>query len=101
MSLGARRSQIRGILILQGLIIGATGTSAGLILGYSLSFLADRYHWIRLDETVYALSWVPFEPRALDGAWVAAAAMLVCLLATLYPARNAVNILPAEVLRYE
>ena len=101
MSLGARKSQIRGILILQGLIIGATGTTFGLILGYSLSFLADRYHWIRLDETVYALSWVPFEPRALDGVWVAAAAMLVCLLATLYPARNAVNILPAEVLRYE
>lgn len=101
MSLGARKSQIRSILMLQGLIIGATGTTAGLILGYSLSFLANRYHWIRLDETVYALSWVPFEPRALDGLWVAAAAMLVCLLATLYPARNAVNILPAEVLRYE
>ncbi len=101
MSLGARRSQIRGILMLQGLIIGATGTAAGLILGYSLSFLADRYHWIPLDETVYALSWVPFEPRASDGVWVAGAAMLVCLLATLYPARNAVNILPAEVLRYE
>jgi lipoprotein-releasing system permease protein len=101
MSMGARRSQIRGILMLQGLIIGATGTAVGLILGYSLSFLANRYHWIRLDETVYALSWVPFEPRVPDGIWVALAAMLVSTLATLYPARNATRILPSEVLRYE
>jgi len=100
-SLGARRAQIRRILLLQGVLIGAAGTSVGLILGYSLSFLADRYHWIRLDETVYALSYVPFEPRLWDGVWVGVAAMLVSTLATLYPARNAVRVAPAEVLRYE
>jgi lipoprotein-releasing system permease protein len=100
-SLGARKAQVRRILLLQGLIIGATGTGVGLILGYGLSFLANRYHWIALDESVYALSWVPFEPRLLDGVWVAAAALLVSTLATLYPARNAVQVLPAEVLRYE
>jgi lipoprotein-releasing system permease protein len=50
---------------------------------------------------VYALSWVPFEPRVMDGVWVAAAALLVSTLATLYPARNAIRVLPAEVLRYE
>ncbi len=101
MSMGARRTQIRRILLLQGLIIGATGTTIGLVIGYALSYLADRYHWIRLDETVYALSFVPFEPRILDGVWVAVAAMVVSTLATLYPARNAIRILPAEVLRYE
>jgi lipoprotein-releasing system permease protein len=101
MSMGARAAQIRSILLLQGLIIGGTGTAIGLILGYSISYLADRYHWIHLDETVYALSFVPFEPRLLDGLWVAGAAMLVSLLATLYPARNATRIVPAEVLRYE
>ncbi len=101
MSMGARRSQIRRILLFQGVIIGAIGTTIGLFLGYSLSFLADRYHWIPLDESVYALSYVPFEPRLLDGIWVAGAAMLVSTLATLYPARNAIAIVPAEVLRYE
>ncbi len=101
MSMGARAAQIRSILLLQGLIIGGAGTIIGLVLGYSLSYLADRYHWIRLDETVYALSWVPFEPQVLDGVWVACAAMLVSVLATLYPARNATRIVPAEVLRYE
>lgn len=101
MSMGARREQIRNIFMLQGILIGVVGTFLGLIAGYSLSFFADRYHWIRLDEAVYMMSYVPFEPRAWDGLWVAAAAILVSFLATIYPARNATRIAPAEVLRYE
>jgi lipoprotein-releasing system permease protein len=44
---------------------------------------------------------VPFETHWVDGVWIAAVAMLVSFLATLYPARNATRIAPAEVLRYE
>ena len=101
MSMGARNSQIRNIFMLQGVLIGVVGAAIGLVVGYGLCYFADRYRWIRLDETVYALSFVPFEPRWLDGVWVAAAAIFVSFLATLYPARNATKILPAEVLRYE
>jgi lipoprotein-releasing system permease protein len=101
MSMGARRQQIRNIFILQGLLIGVVGTVIGLIVGYALSFLADKYRWIPLDEQVYSLSFVPFEPRWIDGFWVAGIAILVSFLATLYPARNATQIAPAEVLRYE
>ena len=101
MSMGARRSQIRRIFVVQGAMIGAIGTALGLIVGYSFCYFADKYHWIRLDETVYALSFVPFEPQPLDGVWIALAAMTVSLLATLYPARNATRITPVEVLRYE
>jgi lipoprotein-releasing system permease protein len=101
MSMGARRGQIRRIFILQGILIGVVGTAIGLALGYALSYFADKYHWIRLDEQVYALSFVPFEPRLIDGLWVSAAAILVSFLATIYPARNATRIAPAEVLRYE
>ena len=101
MSMGARRAQIRGIFMLQGVLIGVVGTAIGLAAGYGLCYFADRYRWIRLDEQVYALSFVPFEPRWVDGVWVAAAAILVSFLATIYPARNATRIAPAEVLRYE
>ena len=101
MSMGARRAQIRGIFMLQGVLIGVVGTAMGLAAGYGLCYFADRYRWIRLDEQVYALSFVPFEPRWVDGVWVAAAAILVSFLATIYPARNATRIAPAEVLRYE
>ena len=101
MSMGARRAQIRRIFMLQGVLIGVVGTTIGLAVGYALCYFADRYRWIRLDEQVYALSFVPFEPRWVDGWWNAAAAILVSFLATIYPARSATRIAPAEVLRYE
>ncbi len=56
--------------------------------GYAFCHFADKYHWIPLDESVYALSYVPFEPRSWDGLWIAAVALGVSLLATLYPART-------------
>jgi lipoprotein-releasing system permease protein len=101
MAMGARRAQIRAIFVLQGATIGLVGTAIGLTAGYTLCYFADKYRWVRLNEAVYALSFVPFEPRAWDGVWIAAAAITVSLLATLYPARNATRITPVEVLRYE
>ena len=101
MSMGARRNQIRKIFILQGVLIGITGTAIGLVVGYTLCYFADRYRWIPLDAQVYALTYVPFEPRAWDAAWVAAVAILISFLATIYPARNASRLAPTEVLRYE
>jgi lipoprotein-releasing system permease protein len=101
MSMGARRNQIRKIFMLQGVLIGVVGTTIGLIVGYSLCYFADRYHWIKLDEQVYALNYVPFEPRPWDAAWVAGVAIFISFLATIYPARNASRLTPTEVLRYE
>jgi lipoprotein-releasing system permease protein len=101
MSMGARREQIRGIFMLQGVIIGVIGSIIGLAAGYTLSFLADKYRWIPIDEDVYSLSYVPFDPRWVDAIWVPAAAILVSFLATIYPARSATRIAPAEALRYE
>ena len=55
MSMGAKRQQIRKIFVLEGLLIGVVGTAIGLMLGYSLSYLADHYHWLRLNAEVYSL----------------------------------------------
>lgn len=101
MSMGARADQIRRIFLFEGALIGVIGTTLGMAVGYTLSYLANHYRWIRLDETVYPLSWVPFEPRWADGVWIAAMAIGVSLIATLYPARNATQIAPVEALRYE
>lgn len=101
MSMGARRNQIRKIFMLQGVLIGITGTVIGLVIGYTLCYFANRFRWIPLDAEVYALSYVPFEPRLWDGIWVAAVAILISFLATIYPARNASRLAPTEVLRYE
>ena len=101
MSMGARRQQIRRVFMLQGVLIGLAGSAIGLAIGSPLCYFANRYRWVPLNETVYSLSFVPFEARWVDALWIAAAAILVSFLATLYPARNATRIAPAEVLRYE
>jgi lipoprotein-releasing system permease protein len=101
MSMGAKLTQIRRIFMLQGVMIGVVGSAIGLVLGYTVSLLANQYRWIPLDESVYSMSFVPFEPNYTDAFWIAGLAILVSFLATLYPARNAARIAPAEVLRYE
>jgi len=100
-SLGAQRPQIRNIFMLQGLMIGATGTVLGLAAGYFLCWLGSRHHLLRLDPNIYSISYVPFNARIGDAVWVAAVALLISFLATLYPARSAASITPAEALRYE
>jgi lipoprotein-releasing system permease protein len=100
-SMGARAKQIRRIFVWEGAMIGAVGTVIGLTLGYTICFFADKYRWLTLDEQVYSISFVPFTTRWVDGVWIAAAAMGVSLIATLYPARSATKIVPVESLRYE
>ncbi|HWZ34102.1 MAG TPA: ABC transporter permease [Bryobacteraceae bacterium] len=101
MSMGARAKQIRNIFIYEGVLIGSVGTAIGLVVGYTLCYFANLYRWIPLDEQVYSLAYVPFDARWIDGVWIAAAALAVSVVATLYPARSATRILPVESLRYE
>ena len=101
MSMGARAAQIRNIFVYEGALIGVVGTAIGLVVGYGLSYFADRYRWLPLDEQVYSFSYVPFDARWVDGLWIAAAAIAVSLVATIYPARSATRIAPVEALRYE
>jgi lipoprotein-releasing system permease protein len=101
MSMGARRQQIQRIFMLQGLIIGGVGCMIGLITGYGVAALFNRFHWLSLDEQIYAMSYVPFLSRWTDALWVAALALFTSFVATLHPARTAAKIAPAEALRYE
>jgi lipoprotein-releasing system permease protein len=101
MSMGTRKSQVRRVFITQGLLIGVIGTAIGLVLGYALSWAGGHYHLLSLAPEVYSIDYVPFAPRAMDGALVALVAIGVSLVATLYPSWSAARILPAEALRYE
>lgn len=100
-SMGAKRAQIARIFVAQGLMIGSAGVVLGLIAGYALSWCAGHYQWFPLDEEIYSVAFVPFEPRLTDAVWIAAVALGVSLLATLHPARSASRIEPVETLRYE
>src|SRR3954447_23872700 len=101
MSFGVDPAQVRRIFLMQGLLISVIGTAIGLVLGYAASWAGGHYHFIHLSAEVYSIDTLPFAPRPLDGVIVAAVAIGISVLATLYPSQTASRILPAEALRYE
>jgi lipoprotein-releasing system permease protein len=100
MSFGVQPRQVRTIFLLQGLLIGLTGTILGLIAGYGLSWLGGHYRF-PLSAEVYSIDYLPFAARWTDGLIVGSVSLAVSLLATLYPSGSAARVLPAEALRYE
>lgn len=101
MSMGATHHQIRRLFVFQGLVIGLVGSILGLILGNLTCWVCDKYELIRLETDVYSISHVPFKTNPLDGLWVALAAIVISLLATIYPSKKAATLDPVEALRYE
>jgi lipoprotein-releasing system permease protein len=101
MAMGARRQQLRKIFILQGVVVSVAGTIAGLITGYTFAAVADKWRLIPLNPEVYAIPYVPFHASASDAIWIAGAALLISICATILPARSAASVLPVEILRFE
>jgi lipoprotein-releasing system permease protein len=100
-TMGAPARIIRRIFIYQGLTIGLLGTTVGVVLGLIVCFVADRYRLVRLPADVYQIPYLPFRVQPLDVTIVVLAVMAVCLLATLYPSRQAARLDPAEALRHQ
>jgi len=99
-TMGASARSIRLIFMFQGAIIGVVGTGLGAIAGWAVSTVADRYQLIRLPFDVYQVTHVPFVILPLDFILVIVFAFLICLVATVYPSRQASKLDPAEALRY-
>ncbi|MBS3780029.1 MAG: lipoprotein-releasing ABC transporter permease subunit [Desulfovermiculus sp.] len=101
MSLGCQPGHIKRIFMLQGSIIGVVGTGLGFFAGLSLSALLQKYQFIKLPSDVYYLDHLPVKLELLDLGLIGVAALMLCFAATIYPARQAARVQPAEVLRYE
>jgi lipoprotein-releasing system permease protein len=99
MSMGATPHEVRLIFVLKGLIVGAFGTAAGLVLGAIACVVLSHYHFIHIQKEIYGMSTLPVAAQPLSFALVAVASMILCLIATFYPARQASRELPVEVFR--
>jgi lipoprotein-releasing system permease protein len=99
-TLGATGRVIEKIFVLQGMLIGVIGTTAGVLLGTALCFLQEKYKLVRLPGDVYYITALPVDLKISDVVMVAAAALFICFLATLYPARQASRLDPVEAIRY-
>jgi lipoprotein-releasing system permease protein len=100
-TMGAGARSITAVFVVQGLIIGVVGTMVGATAGWLTAFVLTRYRLIRVPQDVYQMSYVPFHVLPLDFALVVLAAIVICLLATVYPARQAARLDPVQALRYE
>jgi lipoprotein-releasing system permease protein len=99
MAMGATPGEIRRVFVLKGLIVGAGGTVAGMIIGAIGYAVLERYHFIHISREIYGISSVPISVDPMSFVWVAVASMVLCLLATIYPARQASHELPVEIFR--
>lgn len=99
-AMGATDKSIRRIFVFKGMIVGLTGTVLGMCLGLAGCILLKHYEFIKLPGDVYYFTTLPVKLEALDVFVIVSAAMIICYLATLYPARKASKLNPVEAIRY-
>jgi lipoprotein-releasing system permease protein len=100
-AMGATTASIRKIFVMEGFMIGVSGTILGLLGGFGLCGILKKYHFIELPRDVYYISTLPVNLETLDVVMIAFSAILISLAATFYPSRQAARLDPAEALRYE
>ena len=104
-TMGASEQSVMGIFIIQGLLIGISGTVLGAVLGLLIAanfeFLGELIEMLFIPDGMFMLSSIGTEIQSLDVLLTCFFALFISLLATLYPAWKASRIHPAEVLRYD
>jgi len=98
-AMGATRGSIMTIFVVEGAIVGLAGAVAGVLLGALATFIANRFKLISLPADVYSIAHVPLNLQLRDVVAAAFVAFVLSTLATIYPARAAAKVRPAELLR--
>jgi len=99
-SMGATNGTVMRVFMIEGVLIGIVGTAIGLLAGWLLCIFTASYHF-QLDPEVYYIASMPVKMDPMEFVMVAASAILISFLATLYPSLQAAKLRPVEGLRYE
>ncbi len=100
-TMGATERSIKKIFVFNGMVIGALGTSLGLGLGLVICAVLKRYNIHELTGDIYYFTTtLPVKLEFADVASIIGSALLICFLATLYPARQAAKLSPVDAIRY-
>ena len=108
-TLGVSPRGVLGIFMTQGILIGWIGTALGVMFGTVLAlnvdvvvpFLESTFRFHIMDPDVYTVTGIPSELHVRDVLWIAAAALSLTFVATIYPSLRAAKTPPAEALRYD
>lgn len=98
-AMGARRGSLLRLFLVSGSIVGFVGTGLGILYGLAMCGLAALYGY-PLDPKVYLIARLPVEVSAREILLVAGATQIICLLATLYPAKRASRQQVVDGLKY-
>ncbi len=98
-ALGATRTGVMLLFVIEGAIVGAIGAAAGVAIGFIACALGNHYKVVSLPADVYSISNVPLIARPSEMFLAAIVAFGLSVLATIYPARAASRMRPVEALR--
>ncbi|MCL2219953.1 MAG: ABC transporter permease [Chitinispirillia bacterium] len=101
MSMGATSKSIMRVFMLNGIVVGFFGSTIGVALGAALGYIQQRWQLIPIPGELYFVNKLPLVVSTFDVIAVYVAANIICWVATIYPAKQAASLLPAESIRYE
>lgn len=101
MAMGATKSVVMRIFMIQGMIIGVIGTVLGLLIGTLVCYIQLKYKIISLPGDIYFINAMPIKMQIKDFIMIGIVSLILTFLSTIYPSKQASKMLPAQIIRDE
>ena len=98
-ALGATRRSVMSLFLIEGGVVGGLGAICGVVVGLGVCLIGNHYKLVSLPADVYSISNVPLVAGVREVVLSALLAVVLSILATIYPAFVASRLRPAETLR--